>query len=95
MFKSLKYPYHGKDLENILRFDITIKQKRSTPCAADGWALRSARFQAVRVAWIWFRQNGVVSSRPPAGTPKGHNASCWGDWSVRKNVFSNLAYGEG
>ena len=30
------------------------------------------RFQAVCVAWSWFRQNGVVSSRPPAG-----NASRW------------------
>ena len=27
----------------------------------------SARFQAVSVAWSWFRENGVTSSRPPAG----------------------------
>jgi hypothetical protein len=27
----------------------------------------SPRFQAVCVAWSWFRQSGVVSSRPPAG----------------------------
>jgi len=27
---------------------------------------RRARFQAVCVAWSWFRQSGVVSSRPPA-----------------------------
>ena len=28
-------------------------------------ALRRARFQAAFVAWSWFRQNGVVLSRPP------------------------------
>jgi hypothetical protein len=38
--------------------------------ALDWW--ESARFQAFRVASSWFRQNGVVSSRPPAG-----NASRW------------------
>jgi hypothetical protein len=38
--------------------------------APDGW--ESPRFQAVCVAWSWFRQSGVLSSRPPAG-----NASRW------------------
>ncbi len=33
----------------------------------DSW--ESARFQALCVAWSGFRQNGVLSSRPPAGTP--------------------------
>ena len=37
---------------------------------SDG-TLRSARFQAVCVASSWFRQNGVISSRPPA--PLGKN----------------------
>jgi hypothetical protein len=36
-----------------------------TQRAPDWW--ESARFQAVCLAWSWFRQNGVVSSRPPAG----------------------------
>jgi hypothetical protein len=36
-----------------------------TQRAPDWW--ESARFQAVGVAWSWFRQSGVVSSRPPAG----------------------------
>jgi hypothetical protein len=43
---------------------------RPTQRAPDWW--ESARFQAVSLAWSWFRQNGVVSSRPPAG-----NASRW------------------
>ena len=38
--------------------------------APDWWD--SARFQAFCVAWSGFRQNGVVSSRPPAG-----NAHRW------------------
>src|SRR5687768_13179188 len=38
--------------------------------APDWW--ESARFQAVCVTWSWFRQNGVISSRPPAG-----NAHRW------------------
>jgi len=38
--------------------------------APDWW--ESARFQAVCVASSWFRQSGVVSSRPPAG-----NANRW------------------
>jgi hypothetical protein len=33
--------------------------------ALDWW--ESARFQALCVAWSWFRQSGVISSRPPAG----------------------------
>ena len=40
---------------------------RLTMRAPDKWD--SARFQAVSVAWSWFRQSGVLSSRPPAGTP--------------------------
>jgi hypothetical protein len=38
--------------------------------APDVWD--SARFQAVFVAWGWFRQIGVISARPAAG-----NASRW------------------
>jgi len=34
----------------------------------DRW-WESARFQAVCVAWSWFRQGDVVSSHPPAGKP--------------------------
>ena len=41
-----------------------------TQRAPDWW--ESARFQVFFVAWSWFRQNGVVSSRPPAG-----NANRW------------------
>jgi hypothetical protein len=33
--------------------------------ASDWWEF--ARFQAVIVAWSWFRQNGVFSSHPPLG----------------------------
>ena len=40
-------------------------KKRLTQRAPDWW--ESARFQAVCVASNWFRQNGVISSRPPAG----------------------------
>jgi len=36
-----------------------------TQRAPDWW--ESPRFQAVCAARGWFRQNGVVSSRPPAG----------------------------
>ena len=43
--------------------------RQSTP---EPWWWESARFQTVCVAPSWFRQNGVVSSRPPAG-----NASRW------------------
>jgi hypothetical protein len=32
-------------------------------------ASQRARFQALRVASSSFRQSGVISSRPPAGTP--------------------------
>ena len=40
-----------------------------------GWrgrtaASQRARFQAVCVASSWLRQNGVVSSRPPAGNAR-------------------------
>jgi len=45
-------------------------KKRPTQRAPDWW--ESARFQALCVAWRGFRQNGVASSRPPAG-----NAPRW------------------
>src|SRR5574341_1161198 len=51
--------------------------------APDWW--ESARFQAGFVAWSWFRQNGVLSSRPPAG-----NAHRWALRQVRKKWFSRL-----
>ena len=45
---------------------MSLKVKNCpTQRAPDGW--ESARFQAVCVAWSGFRQNGVASSRPPAG----------------------------
>jgi hypothetical protein len=44
--------------------------RQLTQRAPDWW--ESARFQAVCVAWSWFQQSGVASSRPPAG-----NASRW------------------
>jgi len=47
-----------------------MDKSRPTQRAPDWW--ESARFQAVCVAWSWFRQNSVVSSRPPAG-----NAHRW------------------
>ncbi len=48
----------------------------SAGALAPGWAMvaadcslaQSPRFQAVSVAQSWFRQSGVTSSRPPAGT---------------------------
>ncbi len=43
--------------------------------APDGW--ESARFQAVCMAGGWFRQNGVLSSHPPAG-----NAPRWAVCSI-------------
>jgi hypothetical protein len=39
--------------------------QRLTQRAPDWW--ESPRFQAVFWARSWFRQSGVVSSRPPAG----------------------------
>ena len=48
--------------------------------APDWW--ESARFQAVCVAPGWFRQSGVISSRPPAG-----NAS---RWAPEGNTVSSL-----
>jgi hypothetical protein len=44
-------------------------ESKPTMRAPDWW--ESARFQAVRLAWSWSWQSGVVSSRPPAG-----NAHC-------------------
>lgn len=49
-----------------------------TQRAPDWW--ESARFQAVCVAWSWFRQSGVVSSRPPAG-----NASPLAGFAEKQN----------
>src|SRR5688572_6147664 len=46
------------------------QERRLTQRAPDWW--ESARFQADCAASSWFRQNGVISSRPPAG-----NASRW------------------
>jgi len=45
------------------------KCRRLTKRALDWW--ESARFQALCAASSWFRQNNVLSSRPPAS-----NASC-------------------
>jgi hypothetical protein len=44
---------------------VVINNERLTQRAPDGW--ESPRFQAGCVAGSWFRQSGVVSSRPPAG----------------------------
>ena len=44
---------------------VLLLQNSPTQRAPDGW--ESARFQALCVAWSWFRQNGVVPSHPPAG----------------------------
>ena len=46
-----------------------------TQRALDWWD--SARFQALCVAWSWFRYNGVISSRPPAS-----NAHRWATWII-------------
>ena len=43
---------------------VVTKTCHLTQRAPDWW--ESARFQAISVAWSWFRQNGVVSSRPLA-----------------------------
>ncbi len=43
---------------------------RLTQRVPDWWD--SPRFQAVSLAQSWFRQNSVISSRPPAG-----NAHRW------------------
>ncbi|MCL4270650.1 MAG: hypothetical protein KJZ72_13945 [Anaerolineales bacterium] len=53
--------------------------------APDGW--ESPRFQALCVAEGWFRQNGVISSRPPAGIPLAplgdDGAHRWADKYIR------------
>ena len=53
---------------------VRLTQRAPDPLqrAQGPWWWDSARFQALFVAWSWFRQNGVTSSRPPAG-----NASRW------------------
>jgi hypothetical protein len=48
-----------------MSFSNSHLKNRLTQRAPDWW--ESARFQAVCVAWSWFRQNSVISSRPPAG----------------------------
>ena len=55
---------------------------RLTQRAPDGWD--SPRFQAVCMAWSWFRQSGVVSSHPPAG-----NAHRWGADQVQQKAEQN------
>jgi hypothetical protein len=49
-------------LAMVLVFSQRVRRnkKRPTQRALDWW--ESARFQAVSVAWGWFRQSGVVSS---------------------------------
>src|SRR5688572_20294252 len=60
--------------------------------APDGW--ESARFQAFFLAWSGFRQSGVLSSRPPAGTPAkyaGAGREPLGGWSrnlMKKNIIT-------
>jgi hypothetical protein len=54
---------------------ISSPQDRNpTQRAPDWW--ESARFRAVRVAWSWFRQSGVLSSHPPAGNASRWHAPC-------------------
>jgi hypothetical protein len=54
-----------------------------TQRAPDWW--ESARFQAFSLAQSWFRQNGVISSRPPAG-----NASRWVPVGKHKHILHKL-----
>ena len=59
-----------KILSRWVRFSLSNKKVsvpwvRPTQRAPDWW--ESARFQALSVASSWFRQSGVISSRPPAG----------------------------
>jgi hypothetical protein len=56
----MDYNSHTRDLEEKIAGEL-----RPTQRAPDWW--ESARFQAVCLAWSRFRQNGVISSRPPAG----------------------------
>jgi len=49
----------------MLVFDLCQFLGWLTQRAPDWW--ESPRFQAVLVAQSWFRQNGIVSSHPPAG----------------------------
>jgi hypothetical protein len=66
------FVYFHSILTVVSYFDQRVLPVVNCPTqrAPDGW--ESARFQAVCVAWSWFRQSGVVSSRPPAG-----NAHRW------------------
>ncbi len=57
--------------------DVSVNE-HPTMRAPDGWD--SPRFQAVRVAGAWFRQSGVVSSRPPAGNAHRWVATGLGTW---------------
>jgi hypothetical protein len=69
-----------------LRKAIGFKQKqikkygtfhKMPPNTARTWRWESARFQAVCVAWSWFRQNSVISARPLAAS-----ASRWAAGAV-------------
>jgi hypothetical protein len=55
----------GARINGVDYIGQAFMKKRPTQRAPDRW--ESARFQAVRVAPAWFRQSGVVASRPPAG----------------------------
>jgi hypothetical protein len=57
-------------MESFSGMESYIQKRPPTMRAPDGW--ESPRFQAVSLAQGWFRQNGVASSRPPAG-----NAPRW------------------
>jgi hypothetical protein len=49
---------------------LSLSAQHPTQRALDWW--ESPRFQAVCVAWSWFRQTGVVSARPPEGNPANY-----------------------
>jgi len=64
---------------------------RLTQRAPDGW--ESPRFQTFFLALAWFRQSGVVSSRPPAGN--AHRwAACFflevGRWAKQEDHQRNV-----
>ena len=61
-----QFPIRGQESFKMLQSVVSCPTQR----APDWW--ESPRFQALCVAWSWFRQNGVVSSHPPAG-----NAHRW------------------
>src|SRR6266511_5635662 len=75
-------------LRSILRLRPSFFPERERSSfsggAPDWW--ESARFQAFFVAWSWFRQAGVTSSRPPAG-----NADRWAASTQRNGLCLFLA----